>query len=279
MPYTYSAGTTTPNLGGLAEFNGVRLNDGTFELHHLGGIIDSAPVRAPLTSLPSDDGGFMGARFLDPLQISLEGKLLVADYTQIGPALDQLRGAFNVYAGMSTLRLNYPGWATARQVIAGVAGPIQVDEPEDLEKLVPERTFTIPMIAPDPLLYDGDNLRTVDVPMTNTNTPVTNAGTAPTYLIARFTGPFTSSGTIVRVTDNAGITLSTTVAAGHYVDVQTNPTVGLTAVSDLGVNNYGSITAWTLFTIPPGTTNFKAAASSGTTGASKVTLTWRDAWY
>lgn len=279
MAYTYSAGTTTPNLAGLAEFNGVRINDGTFEMHRLGGVIDSAPVRDTVAPMPSDDGGYVGAIFTDPLQISLEGKILVADYTQVGPALDQLRGAFTAKAGLQTLKLNYPGWATARQVQAFVAGAIAVDEPPDLEKLVPDRNFVIPMIAPDPLLYDADNLRTIDVPMTGAATAVTNAGTAPTFMVARFTGPFSTSATLTRASDGASIVYSNSAGAGGYIDVQTNPVVGVSAVTNLGVNVYFSVTAWTLYTIPPGTTNFSATAASGTTGASKVTLTWRDAWY
>lgn len=279
MAYSYSAGTTTPNLAGLVEFNGVRINDGTFELHHLGGVIDSAPVRVPLTSLPSDDGGLVGSRFYDPLQINLEARLIVADYTQVGPALDQLRGAFNVAAGMGTLRLNYPGWATARQVTAGVAGPITVDEPSELEKLVPERNFVIPMVAPDPLLYDGDNLRTIDVFINGANVAITNAGTAPTYFTAQFIGPWATSASLIRNTDSATITYVGGATGAQSVTVQTNPTVGISAHNGTGGNSYDAINVWSLYTIPPGTTNFHATAPSGTTAASKVTLTWRDAWY
>lgn len=267
MPYTYSAGTTTPNLAGLVEFNGVRINDGTFELHHLGGLLDSAPVRLPLSSLPSDNGGFLGTRFYDPLAISLEGKLLVADYTQIGPALDQLRGAFNIYAGMQTLTVNYPGWASARQVTAGVSGQITVDEPAGLEKLVPERSFLIPMTAPDPLLYNVTSTTTT----ITTSTTVTNNGNTPTPFVVRFTGAATNPS----LTTSAGtIAMTYTVASAHYAEINTNTAAagGVSALTDAAVNVYGNITTFTVFAIPPGTSSWTY------TGGGTCTMTFRDAW-
>lgn len=268
MPYTYNAGTTTPNLAGLAEYNGVRINDGTFELHHLAGLIDSPPIRVPSLSLPSRHGGFVGTRYYDPLAINLEGKLLVADYTQIGPALDQLRGAFNTDAGLQTLTVNYPGWANARQVTAGVSGQIVVDEPAGLEKLEPYRTFSVPLIAPDPLLYDV-NTTTVTV---TTGTTITNAGTASTPFVVRFTGAATNP----TLTTAAGsIAMNPyTVASAHYAEVNTNAaaTTGITALTDAGVNVYGNVTAFTVYTIPPGSSSWTY------TGGGTCTVTFRNAW-
>lgn len=268
MAYSYDAGTTTPNLGGLAEFNGVRINDGTFEMHRLGGIIDSAPVRSTVTPLPSDDGGFVGALFNDPLVIGLEGKLWVADYTQVGPALDQLRGAYSAKVGLQTLTLNYPGWSTARQVQAFVAGQVTVDEPPDLEKLVPDRNFVIPMVAPDPLLY---NVSTTTTTIT-TGTTVTNNGTAPTPFVVRFTGAATNPS----LTTSAGtIAMTYTVASGHYAEVNTNAAAssGISALTDTGTNVYGNVTTFTVYRIPAGNSSWTY------TGGGTCTVTFRDAWY
>ena len=266
MPYSYSAGTTTPNLGGLAEFNGVRINDGTFEMHHLGGVLDSAPVRTASSSLPSDDGGFVGLRFYDPATIGLEGKLIVADYTQIGPALDQLRGAFNLNAGLQTLTLNYPGWASARQMTAFVSGQVTVNEPPDLEKLVPEREFVIPLTAPDPRLYNVNSTTTT----ITTGTTVTNNGTYPTPFVVQFTGAATNPS----LTTAAGaISMTYSVASGHNVQVNTNPatTTGISAL-DGTTNVYGNVTTFTVYTIPPGTSTWSY------TGGGSCTVTFRDAW-
>ena len=266
MPYSYNAGTTTPNLAGLVEFNGIRINDGTFELHHLGGLIDSPPLRLPLSSLPSDHGGFLGNRLYDPLAINIEGKLLVADYTQIGPALDQLRGAFNLDAGMQTLTVNYPGWANARQVTAGVAGPIVVDEPADMEKLVADRTFVIPMTAIDPRLYNVNSTTTTIA----TGTTVTNYGNASTPFVVQFTGAATNPS----LTTSAGaISMTYSVASGHNVQINTNPatSTGISAL-DGTTNVYGSVTTFTVYTIPPGTSTWSY------TGGGTCTVTFRDAW-
>lgn len=279
MAYTYSAGTTTPTYAGLVEFGGIRINDGCFKSEHLGGLVDGAPVRQAVAPLPNDSGGFAGSAFLNPREIELSGWLLQSSPDDVFGAMDALRLAFALGTGsLSTLVCNQRGWATRRQVLARPSGPVVFSEPDVTRKKMPVRDFTVPLVAPDPLLYDADNLRTLDIPMTGASTAVTNSGNAPTYMIARFVGPF-SVATLTRESDGAVITYNGSLTAGHYIDIQTNPTVGLTAVSDLSVNTYPTISAWTLFTIPAGTTNFHAAATSGTTGASKVTLTWRDAWY
>ena len=279
MTWSYNAGTTIPNLGGLAEFNGVRLNDGSFELHHLGGIIDSAPLRVPVSSLPADSGGFLGPLLYDPLIIALEAKLIVADYTQVGPALDYLRGAFNAAAGQQTLTVNYPGWSAARQVTAAMDGQIVVDEPTDLEKLLPERTFVIPMVAPDPLLYSTtQQVVTIATGGSGTLTTLTNNGTAPTPFVVKFTGPWTNP-ILVRNSDSASIGFTATPASGHYYQVSTNPatSTGVSAVDDTGANVYGSLVTFTVTTIPPGTSQWWVGGTP--TGGAACTMTFRDAWY
>lgn len=280
MAYTYSAGSTTPTYAGLVEFGGIRINDGCFKSEHLAGVEDGAPVRQSVTPLPSDSGGYAGAAFLNPREIEIDGWIKQTLPDDIPGAKDALRAAFALGDGsLSTLVMNQRGWPTRRQCLARVAGPIVFPEPDRTHKKMPVRDFSVPLVAPDPLLYDADNLRTVDVPMTGAATAVTNAGNAPTYMVARLTGPFTGGATLTSAASGKQIAYSGAAGAGGYVDVQTNPVVGISAVSNLGVNFYGSMATWTLFTIPPGTSNFSATAASGTTGASKVTLTWRDAWY
>lgn len=280
MSYTYDAGSTTATYAGLVEFGGIRINDGCFKSEHLAGLQDGAPVRQSVTPLPSDSGGYAGAAFLNPREIDISGWLRQASPDDVPGAMDALRAAFALGDGsLSTLVCKQRGWSTRRQLLARVSGPVVFTEPDVLRKKMPVRDFTVPLVAPDPLLYDADNLRTIDVPMTGAATAVTNNGTAPTPILARFVGPFTTQAVLTRASDSTVITYGATVAASHYVDVQANVVLVPSAVTDLGVNVYGNMGTWTLFTIPPGTTNFSATATSGTSGASKVTLTWRDAWY
>lgn len=280
MAYTYSAGSTTPTYAGLVEFGGIRINDGSFKSEHLAGLEDGAPVRQSVSPLPSDSGGFAGVGFLNPRDIEIAGWVLQASPDDLPGAKDALRAAFAFGDGsLATLIVNQRGWATRRQCLARVTGGPVFTEPDVIRKKMPTRDFTIPMVAPDPFLYDADNLRTLDVPMTGVATAVTNAGTAPTYMLASFYGPWTTSATLTHVPTGKQIVNTSTAGVGARVDYQTNPVVGLSALSNGGVNNYSVTTAWTLYVIPPGISNFTATATGGTTGASKVTLTWRDAWY
>src|SRR5689334_12625591 len=94
MSYSYSAGTTTPSLGGLVEFGGIRINDGTFKTHHLGGLIDTPPVRSGVSEFPADHGGSASTPYYSPRDILLEGWIYVPVVDDLSAAMDQLRGAF-----------------------------------------------------------------------------------------------------------------------------------------------------------------------------------------
>lgn len=277
MPYSYDAGTTTPYLAGLVEFNGIRLNDGTFKLTDLSGLLNSPSPRVPLQSLPADSGGFLGTQYYDPLQFTLGGYIDVDSVAYLDPALDQLKGAFNLSVGAQTLVFNRTGWSQRRQVTAYVAGPITVAEPQDLQKAVPERDFQIPLVAPDPIQYDADNLQTVVLPMDNTNHTLTNSGTVPVGFTARFTGPWNTAASLIRNSDGAKITLTMTLAAGHYVDVVMMPG-SISATQDGTTNVYYTVTDQLATQIAVGSNSWHAAGSSGTTGASQVSVSYRYGW-
>ena len=279
MSYSYDAGSTTPTYAGLVEFGGLRINDGTFKSEHLAGLQDGAPVRQGVTLLPVDNGGYPSSAYMNPRDISIDGWLKTASPDDVFAAMDALRAAFAVGDGsLSTLVVKQRGWATRRQLQARATGPVVFVEPDRIHKKVPTRDFTIPMVAPDPLLYDADNLRTIDVPMTGASTAVTNAGTAPVPFVARFTGPWTTQAVLTRASDGAVITYGASQGSSTYVDVTTTPGA-ISVVDNASANKYNNMGTWSLYLIPPGTTNFTATATGGTTGASKVTLTWRDAWY
>lgn len=279
MSYSYAAGTSTPTYAGLAEFNGLRINDGTFRSHHIPPITDSPPIRAAINLLPFDHGGLPGTPYYGPWEFDLTGRIFVSVADDLHAAIDDLKSKFNLNnTSIQTLKIASRGWTTARQMLARVNGQIVTSEPDTERKKLPERDFTIPLLAPDPLLYDADNLRTATIPMDGSSVTVVNAGTMPTPFVARFTGPWNTQTVLTCTTNSQVITYGSGAVGGAYIDVTTNLILGRTVVTNTGANNYKNMGAWTAFTIPVGTSHWTATATSGTTGASQVVLTWRDAW-
>lgn len=280
MTWTYNAGTTTPTYAGLLELNGIRFNDGSFKTQHLSGIIDTPPVRTVISDLPSDNGGYLGRSYYGPRDASIDGWILATTVEDVLEAREYLKKALAMVDGtaLSVAVFNMPRWATRRQCNVRVAGPIVFEEPEITRKKLGRRDFTIPLIAPDPLLYDADNLRSTDLGMGAGNVTLTGAGSMPTPFKARFTGPWATSATLTRTTDGATVTLTMSLSAGQYVDVDFTDVTHPTAVQSTGANVFGNVSATGFRKLGVGSNVWNASAASGTSGASKVTVTWRDAW-
>lgn len=289
MAFTYRAGATlaSPNLAGGCEIGSIRINgvtdgtyDGTFELHRLGGVLDGSPdLRDAISLLPSDDGGFAGLPFYNPRDITLEGLLSVPVLSDVWGAIDLLKSTFNV-AGipgqpvpLQQLTVNTTGWANKRFLMVRPSGILQIVEPDGLAKSTPDRLFSVPLVAPDPLMYNADTLQAVTVTSTN----LTNNGNAPTPFVVRFNGPLTNPNLSGPGLTGRTIVYTGTIASGHYVEVGTNPAgdgTGLYAVDNTGADVTPNVTAFTARVIPPGTS---AWGTSG--GAGAIVVSFRDAWY
>lgn len=291
MTWTYTAGSATPSYAGLVDLAGVRINDrsGSFISQALTGLTDTPPIVGGVSQLPYDHGGIASKMRYGPRTIQIDGwSQVTGDVTGVLTAMDYLRNQLILTLGegqTATLISNRLGWATRRQCDVRLAGEIVFPEPDVEMKKVATRVFSIPLVAPDPLLYDADHLRTQDLPLDGTPVAITNAGNAPAPFTVRFTGPWTSVVSLETpsvLVDGFGAELvySQGAVAGAYIDVSTYPQShddGRTVVSNTGDSHYFNLGDMTLTTIPPGTTNFVAVAS-GTSGASKATITWRDAW-
>jgi len=275
MAYSYNAGTTTPTYAGLVEFNGIRINDGTFKSDHLAGLIDTPPVRSSLRDLSQDHGALDANPLYGVREIAISGWAYTGQAVDdVFSAVDQLRAAFALGDGsLKTLVFQQRGWATRRQVSARINGPLTIDEPDLVQKKKGSRSFTIPMIAPDPLAYDADNLKSVTISAGGSAT-LTNNGSVATPFIAQFNGAFTGPVTLTNNTASESIEYDGNALAGAYIQVQTNPAApgGRTVTNNTGdVGYYQYMGAWSAFTIPPGTSTWSASGCS-------VTVIWRDAW-
>lgn len=272
----------TPNLAGGVQMpltvsgDPFLVNSGTYELHRLGGVLDGTPdVRDTVYELPSDDGGVVGLPFLAPRIITLEGMLTVPVLADVWGAIDLLKSAFNIgwtwLQGLQQMTVNTTGWSNKRYLLVQ-ARPLQIIEPEGLEKLVPDRLFTVTLVAPDPLMYNADSAHAITI-LTSTTT-LTNSGTAPSPFVVRFNGPLTDP-ELIGPGITGSISYTGTIASGHWIEVGTNPRgdgTGLYAVDDLGASV--NLDTFTSRLVPPG-----ASAWTKTGGTGTVTVTFRDAWY
>lgn len=276
MTWAYDDGTDTPTFAGLVEIAGVRLNDGSFITEALTGLIDMPDVRVQVSPYATENGGSTQTALFGSRDIQIDGWTRGANVEDVLTACDYLRSALTSAlgtGGLTTLIVNRLGWATRRQCDVQLAGRVVFPEQELTRKKVPSRLFTIPLLAPDPTLYDADNENTVTVPGTSTLTALPSAGTVPVPFTARFNGPFTTA-SLVRHSDGATIALDSsrlaaTVGAGGYIDVTTGPG-GVTAVFNDGSNAYAAVTDTGGDRLLPG---------SGTWSADHpVDVTWRDGW-
>jgi hypothetical protein len=287
VSFTYRAGATlaSPNLAGGVEIGSIRINgvsdgtyDGTFELHRLGGVLDGGPdLRDAVNPLPGGDGGSSGYPFYNPRDIILEGQLTVPTLADIWSALDLLKSNFNIVGipgvvpPLVQLTVNTTGWANKRFLMVRPSGILSWVEPDGLAKLEPDRLFSQPLVAPDPLMYNADTLQSVAVTTTN----LTNNGNANAPFVVRFTGPSTNPTLSGPGLTGREIVYTGTIASGHYVEVGTNPTgdgSGLYAVDNTGADVWDNLTTFTCQVIPPGTSAW------GYSGGGTCTVSFRDAW-
>lgn len=279
MTYTYDAGTTTPGHAGLIEYGGVRINSGangvgTFKLTR-NPLLDSPPVRLPVVPLQSDSGGMVGPTFYDPWQFTVEGWLYVpSGPDDVPPAIDQLRGAFAAWQASQQLTFNMRGWANRRFVNAQVNGPITI-QPRHATLRIPTRDFFIPMVAADPIAYNADSQHSITLAYNGSSVQLPNNGNTPVSFAVVFGGSCTNPA-LFDDSSGASIALNMTLV-GAPVTVNTNPVTGPSVIDSFGTNDYDELTAFTLLTIPPGTSRmFHATASSVTSG--NVTVIYRDGW-
>lgn len=290
MAFVYDDGSTTPGYNGSITVGGIRLNSasptgtspagGTFKLDGANPFFSTPPTRVAPIPLGADSGGIPSPIWYDSWQFPLTGWLWVPSGPDDVPAAqDQLRSIFSARNGMLTLVGNARGWANKRQLLAQTVGQITF-EPRDGTLRIPTRNFTIPMLASDPLAYDADNLKTATLPMDNSANTLTSSGVADAPFTARFTGPFNTAASLIRNSDGAAITLSLSLTAGQYVDVTTNAAGNavISATKSDDTNVWNKVTAYSLLRVAAGANVWRAAGSSGTTGASQVTVTWRDVW-
>lgn len=263
---------TAVDFSGVLDFpSGLRLggDDGTFRLSVAPCITDSMPLRVSSGPAPRG-GGMVGDPLPDVWPFDVQGWFLVDDPADIQAAVDLLHQKVNFALGWQTVTLNAPGWPATRTMTLRVGGQITVDPRDRGDMTVPERVYTIPLIAADPRRYGP----AVTTPIT-TGTSVTNGGVIPSPFVATFVGPLTDPELNGPGTGN--ILKLTTVASGQTVTVTTvDPTTGTTtAIDNTGADVFDLIVTDKVDYIDPGTESW---TFTKTAGAGSASMTVRSAW-
>lgn len=264
MSYSYSGGTTTPGYGGLVEFpTTLRINDGTHRPISVPPFVQTAPLDLPVSDLPIDSG-FASTSRVKPWAFDIGAFFKVASPDDVQAAIDDLRAKVNAYQGAMVVKFKAKGWADYQTMTLWLAGQVNVEDPDPVRKKVPQRTYTIPVLAPDPRRY-------ALTPVTTTVTAATalvNNGTTPTPIDVKFNGPRN-----VPVLDGPGsgntIQVNINIASGHWVRVRTvDPSTGLvSAVDDTGADVRASVDVDRCRYINPGSSNWTVTSSSGSGNA------------
>jgi hypothetical protein len=247
-------------------------NDGVSGVwvQEIGGF-DSPPVRGAIEVWPVDDGGSVGDAYYGPRPVSLRGKVGVATTAAArNLKVRDFQRASRGLRGDVTLK-STPSGLPAMQVKGRIQEGIRLSGGY-------VKDWQLLCICPDPRIYSqalNSQETTGASPLLNT---ITNAGNYETPPILTVTGPATN---VQLKNDTTGETLFTTASpgAGVLLVIDFGLTNGQRTSLLAGVDNYSTITyptsAW--WKLAPGSNTIRLTAT-GTTGATKLKVEWRDAW-
>lgn len=284
MPFVYDAGTSNPGGVGLIEYGGVRVNNGSYILTALGGLVDTPAIRTTSTPSGEGHGAYLSNPFYDAREITVEGFVLVERLDELWPACDKLKGAFNLATtALRTLWVNQIGWAERRFVSARPSGPLVFADPGVGAQRQPRREFQIPLVAPDPRIY-GETLwgagtypdpRQDDHTFTGLTTYAhPNVGTFPAPITWIVNGPVTDP---ALVNNDNGRYIQYRGAVGSTQQLVVS-SLARTATLD-GANVYYNIERFDDMSLAPGANNLRrGSAATGFTSAARWVVQYRDAW-
>ena len=251
--------------------------------------LDSPDIRESFDDIPEGDGAVHGTFFKGRRPVILSGVIRHTDATDRNTRIDRLRRA----AGLNTLEDSILTWTPdggeslmlrlrLNQALRVVGGWV--------------KSFQIPLIAEDPLIY-SESLNTTEITATTTvefgreyprvypldygalpavgQGNVTNEGDVTSPPILRVYGPGQNPA-ITNMATGETITLLYTLAAGDYLHI--DPLKGEVLLNGV-LNRYSAVdlssTSW--WGLEPGTNDIRLRYFSYSTGA-KLQVDWRDAY-
>lgn len=239
---------------------------GTFGEDGITGL-DSPEIRENAWDLVEADGGVHGNFYFGRRPVTLTVDVLATNAQQRGAALEKLKRATNAMRGDGTLRWTTPyGGGPNQQLSFRRQQPLRITGAW-------KKSCFLALVAADPRIYSYD-LYTTTVPVA-TPTTLVNQGDFNSPPSLKINGPGTDP-----VVKNGTLQIAfsgLTLTAGQYVVINS---IQHTVVDQDGANKFSKVdflnTQW--WALGPGNNSVRIDWGSGSTGASTVEVTWRDAW-
>ena len=253
-------------------------------LSEIKGWFDGPGVRANPLERPASDGDYDGNPTQDSRVITVTGTITAPTDVALQESMDDLDSLLTGATRYDTLTVDEMSRGLSRQAVVRLADGTLIQRDSDVHA-----TFSLMLFAPDPRRYSSE-LHTVTVgrympgggfsfpasfPISfGTNgsdgtVTVTNAGTASTWPVLKFSGPSTNP-YAKRVGDGT-IAAGLTLVSGQELVVD----CGLRSVLLGSASRRQFLTADDFFALPPGQSQIYFSADDG---AGALTVEWRDAW-
>lgn len=239
------------------------------------GLQGTPPIREVKTLRGQQSGAVFRSKWLDSRGITLEGEVIGSSIEDTFDELDAIQKAFNATVtttGTLKWTRDTAGQALQAEVQLGSFSPLVLTDGSN------RIAYQVQLNAPDPRVYDQSLSTATGTVVTNAATGATcsftNAGSYPTPPIMRVYGGIVAP--VLRLPTGAGLTFTSTVASGDYLEIDVfNRTVktngSINAISGLNAG----ISDW--FELPTGSSTVKLTGSS-ITGSPRVDLIYRSAW-
>lgn len=243
--------------------------------------MSGAEMRPNVENLPQGDGAIVFAAFRGARYPILEGYVKTfQDLSARRQVLDQIVAYTDtIRKADGTLRYT-PTGAAMRECTVRLYDRVQVSSGEGVLK-----EFQIALVAADPRVYASAQKSVNALLNSGTDTATSgqrkvdvscgNAGSTPTPPVIRVDGPITDP--IVASGPSVLSFPGLTVAAGHYAYIDNGRELIVLDSTTNSLIGYLDIANSDFFMLPVGTTAVSLLGKSYTT-ATKITVTWRDAF-
>jgi len=235
--------------------------------------LEPPDYREDISVRMGEHGGYVFAQYVDPRRVIFELDLISAGGTDAFTLYHTMKAAFVPQSANLPLVFKWPGQVQRRINCV----PSRIAFPIDRDMQIGNARSHVELIAGDPRIY-ADTASTAAITTSGATIVANNAGDAPTlFNNAVITGP----GTTFTIRDNADaartVVVNTTLTAGQTMTINF---IDRTIVKSDGSSLYPSLaitSQW--WALNPGNTTVLFTVGSGATGATRLDMTWRSAWW